>query len=300
MLLECVVNVSEGRDSPVLRALDAAAGRVLLDRHSDADHHRSVLTLVGSPDEVEGAVRDLANVAVSRLDLRTHQGVHPRLGVLDVVPFVGFDEPEGSEGPLRPVAADRPDLTGARDRFGAWAGHELGLPGFAYGPASGRGDGRGDYVTRTLPEVRREAFGVLPPDWGPPEPHPSAGAVAVGSRGVLVAYNLWLGGDRPGVARRLAAAIRGPGVRALGLVVGARLQVSCNLVDPLTAGPAAVYDRVAELARTLGDEVVGAELVGLLPAAVLERVPEDRWVELDLDAGATLEARLKDRSLRRR
>ncbi len=296
MLLECVVNVSEGRNEHLLAELDGVCGPSLLDRHTDPDHHRSVFTLAGPPAATERAARDLTRSAVDRVDLRHHRGAHPRFGVVDVVPFVGFDQPGAPGGPLRPLAADHPEVTGARDRFGAWAGQELALPAFAYGPSVGTGAG----AARTLPEVRRGAFQALRPDWGPSTPHPSAGAIAVGARGALVAYNLWLGAGRVASARAIASAIREPGLRALGLLVGTRVQVSCNLVDPFTLGPSVVYDRVAARAAELGDEVIGAELVGLLPAAVLRAVPEGRWAQLDLAEGSTIEARLEDASLRRR
>jgi glutamate formiminotransferase len=269
-VLECVVNVSEGRDPAVIAALAAAGGRWLLDVHSDAHHHRSVLTLAGGG--VEEAARAVAAEAVARLDLRTHDGVHPRLGVVDVVPFVPL---EGST---------MADAVAARDRFLAWAAADLGLPGFAYGPPPGR----------TLPEVRRSAFAELAPSAGPARPHPTAGAVCVGARPVLVAYNVWLA-DGVGVdeARRVAAAVRRPGaVRALGLDVGGRAQVSMNLVDPLGgAGPAEAFDAVRALVA-----VDGTELVGLVPAAVLEGVPRARWGELDLAPSRTIEARLEERA----
>ena len=248
----------------MLLALAAAAGGTLLDVHSDPYHHRSVLTLGGEPAAVEADARALAADAVARLDLRRHAGVHPRLGVVDVVPFVPL---EGST---------LADAVAARDRFLAWAATELGLPGFAYGPE------------RTLPDVRRRAFVDLAPDAGPSVPHETAGAVCVGAREVLVAYNVWLAeGADLALAREVARAVRGPSVRALGLDVGGRAQVSMNLVDPLVVGPAEAYDAVAALTG-----VAGAELVGLLPAAVLDRVPVSRWPELDLDGARTIESRL--------
>ena len=263
-----MVNVSEGRDGMVIAALAAAGGACVLDVHSDPHHHRSVLTLAGDGEEVEGATRAVAAEAVARLDLRTHQGAHPRLGVVDVVPFV----------PLEGSTMD--DAVAARDRFLQWAGDELALPGFSYGPE------------RTLPDVRRTAFASLAPSAGPPTPHPTAGAVCVGARPVLVAYNVWLaGGVGVDEARRVAAAMRVPGaVRALGLDVGGRAQVSMNLVDPGRIGPAAAYDAVQALAA-----VDGAELVGLLPEAVLAPIPPERWDELDLGPSRTIEARLADR-----
>ncbi|HUR18203.1 MAG TPA: hypothetical protein VMZ51_04615 [Acidimicrobiales bacterium] len=261
-MLECVVNVSEGRDAAVIEALRQAGGPSLLDVHSDADHHRSVLTLAGGG--LEEAVRRVAAAAVSAIHIGIHEGVHPRMGAVDVVPFA----------PL--VGSDLADAVAARDRFAEWAAVELSVPCFLYGPE------------RTLPELRRSAFAGLVPHTGPPQPHPTAGAIAVGARPVLVAYNLWLAsGATLEQARDVARAIRGPAVRALGLRVHGAVQVSCNLVDPLVFGPEAAYDAVA--ARV---PVARAELVGLAPEAVVSAVPAGRRPELDLDSPRTIEARL--------
>jgi glutamate formiminotransferase len=257
-LLECVVNVSEGADAPRIARIAAAAGGALLDVHSDPHHNRSVLTLVG-----EEAPRRVAAEAVALLDLGEHTGVHPRIGVVDVVPFV----------PL--AGATLADAEAARDRFLAWAATELGVPGFAYGRE------------RTLPEVRRRAFRDLAPDAGPPHPHPTAGAVAVGAREVLVAWNVWLARPDRERAREVAATVRGPHVRALGLAVGDRVQVSMNLISPLVVGPAEAWDAV-----TAHEAAAGAELVGLVPASVLDRTDPERWSQLDLDPERTIEARL--------
>lgn len=265
-LLECVVNISEGRDSSLLDELVAACGGDLLDVHVDPHHHRSVFTLVG-----ERAPRSLATCAVELLDLRHHHGVHPRLGVVDVVPFVALD-------------GDPQRARHARDAFATWAGQELDLPCFLYGDE------------RSLPEVRREAFGSLKPDAGPGEANPSAGACAVGNRGVLVAYNLWLPRGDLTAARAIARDIRSPAVRALGLQVGDRVQVSMNLVDPGVFGPADAFDTVAALAPLHNSRVTGAELVGLVPRVVLDAVAPQRWNELDLAADRTIEARLAQRS----
>ncbi len=328
-MLECVINISEGRDLELIATVASSAGAALLDVHSDPDHHRSVLTLAGPAASVQEAARSVAAAAVARLDLRTHRGVHPRIGVLDVVPFVALRRPsrptpaarglsaewtgvrEGSylvPGPLR-------DAVLARDRFAAWAGAVLGLPGFLYGPE------------RSLPELRRSAWRDLRPDTGPDLPHPTAGAAAIGARPVLVAYNLWLTPGAPlDVARQVARQVRGPGVRALGLAVGGggRVQVSVNLTDPWQIGPGRLHDSVAAaldrapLDRVAPEPPVGlrsrgrsgggddararrpglvgidrAELVGLLPAGVLAAEAPHRWPELGLDPGATIEARLE-------
>ena len=256
-MLECVVNISEGRDQQAIDHIAAAAGPALLDVHTDADHNRSVLTLLG-----EDAPREVARRAVDLLDLRTHDGVHPRIGVVDVVPFVPLD------------GASFADAIAARDRFCTWAADELGVPCFRYGPE------------RTLPDVRRTAFVEVAPDTGPPHPHRTAGAMAVGARPVLIAYNVWLHDVDLARARELARELRGPAVRALGLQVGAEVQVSMNLIDPMVLGPDAVYDRIAA-----AESVSRAELVGLVPRAVLDTVDPARWLELDLSAERTIEAR---------
>ena len=271
--LECVINVSEGRDRTRIANLTEAAGPSVLDVHSDADHHRSVLTLCGPPATVEEAARSQARAAVSLIDLRRHAGAHPRFGAIDVVPWVAL------EGwPLSP--GDEAEALAARDRFARWAGEELELPAFAYGPH------------RSLPQVRRAAWREAAPEYGPPEPHPTAGAVAVGARPVLIAYNLWLAESDLERARRVAAQLRGPALRTLGLPVGAAVQVSCNLIDPWRLGPGAVYDAVAAHAH-----IERAELVGLLPRRVLAAEPRHRWGELGLDDSATIEARLEQAGL---
>jgi glutamate formiminotransferase len=249
MVLVSPVNVSEGRPGPALDAILDAARPSTLDVHWDLHHNRSVITVL-DPYPLTGA-------AVARLDIRDHAGAHPRFGVVDVVPFVPF------------AGSTMDDAVVARDAFVAWLADELGVPSAAYGP-----DGP------SLPELRRD---VLPKMAS----HPTAGVVAVGARGPLVAYNLWVDVDLA-TARATARAVRSPAVRALGLAVGDRVQVSMNLVDPLVVGPGAAYDAVAAQVP-----VVGAELVGLVPQAVLEAEPEDRWAQLDLRADRTVEARLR-------
>lgn len=257
-VLECVINISEGRDSAVLDVVAAAAGKSLLDIHTDPHHHRSVFTVIG-----EEAARAVTAAAVSRIDLRTHAGVHPRIGAVDVVPFV----PLGS--------STMQDAVLARDRFCGWASAELGIPCFTYGPE------------RTLPQVRRGAFTGLSPNTGPGEPHPSAGAIAVGARPLLVAYNVWLRDADLALARLVATEIRSPHLRTLGLAVGDRVQVSMNLVSPAEVGPADAADAVSALVP-----IAGCELVGLVPRFVLDAVKPSRWAELDLAAERTIEARL--------
>jgi glutamate formiminotransferase / 5-formyltetrahydrofolate cyclo-ligase len=277
VILECVANVSEGRDDALLASLADRAGDTLLDLHRDHDHHRAVLTMAGPAGPLSEAARAVATTAVERLDLRAHAGAHPRLGVLDVVPFVPY---------LRggPPVRDLRAAVEARDAFARWLGDVLGVPSFLYGPLA-------HGTPRTLPEVRRHAFAGLAPDFGPASADPRTGATAVGARPVLVAYNVWV--SPPGVARVVAPQVRRPGLQALGLAVGERAQVSCNLVEPDVLGPAQAYDLVRALVREHGGSVEGAELVGLLPESVLAGVPAGRWPELGLSAGATVEARLR-------
>lgn len=269
-MLECVVNVSEGVSEVVLSGLRAAAGRSLLDVHADRHHNRAVFTLAGP--EVESAARAVTALAVSTIDLRAHAGAHPRLGVVDVVPFV----------PL--AGSTMPDAVAARDRFASWSANELAVPCFLYGPE------------RALPEIRRSAFASLAPDVGPSSPHPTAGAICIGARPVLIAYNVWLvPGTDVTVAAEIAAAVRSPAVRALGLDLEGLAQVSMNLVDWRAVGPGEAFDRVAELATAKGTSVSRAELVGLVPDEVLAAIPEDRWPRLGLSRGQTIEAALRKR-----
>jgi glutamate formiminotransferase / 5-formyltetrahydrofolate cyclo-ligase len=270
-VLECVVNISEGRDRDALDALARECGHRLLDIHRDPVHNRSVFTLLGTE-----APRRLTAAAVDRLSLPRHHGVHPRLGVVDVVPFV----------PLEGATID--DAVRARDEFANWAATDLGVPVFLYGPLPG-----GD--ERTLPEIRRRAFVDLAPDVGPATPHPTAGAVCVGARPFLIAYNVWLDATTPRVdVKRISDAVRGDGIRSLPLVDPGFAQVSMNLVDCDRVGPAEAYDRVCEKANDIGFDIDRAELVGLLPRSVLMRIPERRWRELDLAEDRTIEARISD------
>ena len=260
-MLECVINISEGRRPGVIAEIARTAGTDLLDVHTDPDHHRSVLTVVG-----ETAARAVARATIDRLDLRRHDGVHPRIGVLDVVPFVPLD------------GATFADAVAARNEMASWLAETFDLPCFLYGDE------------RSLPAVRRGAFVDLAPDVGPRAPHPTAGGCAVGARRILVAYNVWLADADLATARRIASELRCPEVRTLGLQVGEEVQVSMNLVDPTVVGPAAVYDAVRERAQPSR-----AELVGLVPEAVLQAVAADRWDELDLGPERTIEARLRAR-----
>lgn len=265
-MLEAVPNVSEGRDDERIAQIGAAyAARArLLDTHSDADHHRSVFTLVAEEDAlVDSLVAGTAR-AVELVDLRAHDGIHPRVGAVDVVPLVALD-------PSRSGAADGAALATA-ERIG----RELGIPVFLYGRIAG---GRRPAFFRRggLHELAaRVASGELEPDAGPRELDPRSGATLVGSRDPLVAYNLELDTHELEVAREIARAVREssgglPGVQAIGLRLprAGRIQVSMNLVD-LDATPLHdVVRRVETEARQRGARVTGGELVGLVPERVL-------------------------------
>jgi glutamate formiminotransferase len=294
-VLECVVNISEGRRPDVVAAVAAACGPVLLDVHTDPDHHRSVLTLAGPADQVAEAALALAREAVERIDLSAHTGVHPRLGAVDVVPFVPL-----ASGPDATASAGR-GLEGAGVVARRWSERvaaELQVPVFLYGAADSAG--------RSLPEVRREAFRGRKPDFGPPQPHPTAGAMAVGARPVLVALNCELAPGGEGteadlaVAREVATQVRErdgglSGVRALGFALASRgrAQVSMNLTDLAATGVEAACEAVRRAARGRGGDVTAVELVGLLPAAELERC-SDRFLSWSgLSPERTIEARLR-------
>ena len=261
-MLEAVPNFSEGRDEGVVDALRGALSSParLLDMHVDADHHRSVFTLVGEPDELVETL--LAGIACARerIDLRRHDGAHPRIGAADVVPIV-------------PIKAG--DLERAKEVAGVLArrvGDELSLPVFLYGElAPGRGPA---FFRRGGPQElqRRIDVGELAPDFGPERLDASAGAVIVGARRPLIAFNVNLRGELT-AAKAVAAIVREsgggfPGVRALGLDLprAGVVQVSMNVEDWEAAALHEIVARIEEEAAAHGAEVVGSELVGLMPA----------------------------------
>lgn len=269
--LVCAANVSEGRDTFVLSALRAAAGGSLLDLHADPSHHRTVLTLGGPTPALLASIAELADTAIARVDLSRHHGVHPRFGALDVVPFAPFRE--GSLGAAIEAREAAVEVLVAR-----------GLPCFRYGPLP-------DGTVRTLPDVRRGAFAGLEPDAGPHTPHRTAGAVAVGAREPLVAWNAWLTGLSLSATRQLAAKVRSEHVRALGFQVDGATQVSCNLLSPARVTP---RDVAAQLRGLLprGASLERCEVVGLVPSAVLAAVPTTEWATLGLSAELDVEVRL--------
>lgn len=268
-MLETVPNFSEGRDpatvDALVRALGSAGARVA-DVHVDADHHRCVLTAFGSSSELAAGLENAVAVAVERIDLRTHEGVHPRVGacdVLPVVPLAGLVPGGGDERDAQALASD------VAARIGG-----LGVPVIRYGSGAERGAEFAGAVRTggAAGLAARLASGELRPHAGPAEPHMSAGAVLVGVRDVLVAFNVDLATDDLHIARRIAGTIREragglPGVRALGLPLAraGRVQVSTNAEQWRSCGPGQILLAVAECAAAAGVRIARCELVGLAP-----------------------------------
>lgn len=288
--LLAVPNVSEGRDPARIAALEGAfvRGVSLLDRHSDPDHNRTVLTLAGeAPPLRESLVRG-AEAAIEAIDMTAHEGVHPAIGALDVCPVVWLD-PAGRAAACA-EAIEVADLIGA-----------LGVPVFLYGTLASGPDRveRAHFRNGGLAELwlRMEA-GELHPDRGPELPHRTAGATLVTARPPLAAFNVELDSGDLDLARSVAAKLREsggglPGVRAIGLPLAAgHAQVSANVHDPLAVPLGQVVERVRALAAPLGARPVEAELVGLVPEAALDGYPDDVPIRGFDPALQTIEQRL--------
>jgi glutamate formiminotransferase len=257
MLIQCVPNFSEGRRQDVIKSIAEAASSVsgarLVDWSSDRDHNRMVATLVGEPAAVSQAVLAAAAVAIDRIDMRSHKGVHPRMGAIDVIPVV----------PLRDIEME------ACARIAREIGREIAgrhdVPVFLYDEAS--------VDKRPIPDVRRKAFIDLLPDFGPTSPHPTAGATLVCARKPMIAYNIVLDVADPAAARTIARELRNGGVahfrgvRALGLRLPSRhmTQVSINIVDPDASPIGSVFAYVLNRSRELGVNVLESELIGAMP-----------------------------------
>jgi glutamate formiminotransferase/glutamate formiminotransferase/formiminotetrahydrofolate cyclodeaminase len=284
--LESVPNFSEGRDAATIDAIGAALGQYarVLDLHADADHNRSVFTLVGSEDELADALVAGIRVAAERIDLRRHEGAHPRIGAADVVPLV----------PVVPEDLDR--AAAAARTIGARVGDELGLPVFLYAPPE-RGPA---FYRRGGPAALQQRLddGELAPDFGPARLDERAGGVILGARRPLIAFNVNLRGDLS-VAREVAAVVREkgggfPGVRALGLDLprAGLVQVSMNVEDWEAAALHDIVERIAAEAEARGAEVAGSELVGLMPAGAAAAAAGAMLRIEGFDASRVLETRL--------
>jgi glutamate formiminotransferase len=289
--LESVPNFSEGRDAATIEAIGAALGGGgvrLLDVHADADHHRSVFTLVGDDAALVGALVAGIACARERIDLRAHDGAHPRVGAADVVPLV----------PIRREDMERAQA--AALVLGERVGEELGVPVFLYGES---GAGRGPaFFRRGGPEElqRRVDAGELAPDFGPARLDARAGAVLVGARRPLIAFNVNLRGSLE-VAREVAALVRESGggfsgVRALGLDLprAGVVQVSMNVEDWEAAALHEIVARIDVEAGARGAEVLGSELVGLMPAGAAAAAAGSALRIAGFDARHVLELRLLD------
>ena len=270
-VIECVPNVSEGRRSDVVARMADAIREVrgvrLLDFSSDASHNRSVFTLAGDAAGVEAAVMALFERAIADIDLRTHRGEHPRMGAVDVVPFV----------PIEGVTMD--ECVALAKRVGAAVVERFKIPVYLYEEAST------NPARKNLEDIRRGEFEGLAakmategwaPDFGPREPHPSAGAAVIGARMALIAYNINLATDRLDVAKKIAAAIRQSSggyryVKAAGFKLEDRgiVQVSMNLTNYEKTPIFRVFETVKREAERYGVSILESEIVGLVPSAAL-------------------------------
>ncbi|HWF86900.1 MAG TPA: glutamate formimidoyltransferase [Vicinamibacterales bacterium] len=295
MLVECIPNVSEGRRPEVVAAMAAAITAVpgvrLLDCSSDASHHRSVFTLAGDANGVAEAVMALFERAVADIDLRTHRGEHPRIGAVDVVPFVPIEGMTMAEC----VALAKQVGAAVADRF-----H---VPVYLYEEAST------NPARKNLEDIRRGEFEGLAakmasegwtPDFGPATPHPTAGAAVIGARMPLIAYNINLATDRLDVAKKIAASIRQSSggyryVKAAGFRLDSRgiVQVSMNLTNYEKTPIFRVFETVKREAARYGVAVLESEIVGLIPSAALNAAAEYYLQIADFNADQVLENKLR-------
>jgi glutamate formiminotransferase / 5-formyltetrahydrofolate cyclo-ligase len=275
-IIECIPNVSEGRRADVVDAIAAAIRGVpgvrLLDHSSDPSHNRSVFTIAGDAGPIKAAVLAMYERAVPAIDLRTHTGEHPRLGAIDVVPFVKI------EGVTMAACVE------LAKEVGAEVAARFGVPVYLYEEASA------DPARRNLEDIRRGEFEGLAakmaskgwaPDYGPAAPHPSAGASVIGARMPLIAYNINLNTDRLDVAKKIAAAIRHSSggfrfVKAAGFELKDRgiVQVSMNLTNYEKTPMFRVFETVKREAERYGVTILESEIVGLIPAAALNAAAE--------------------------
>jgi glutamate formiminotransferase len=293
-LLECVPNFSEGRTQGTIDAIRASLGRpgvTLLDVQSDADHNRSVFTLIGGADDLIESVLAGIKTASERIDLREHEGAHPRLGATDVVPFV----------PLTNTTIE--EAAAVAYRLGERVAAELNIPVYFYEDAAKSPD------RRNLEQVRRKGFEELRdvievddtrvPDLGPRAVHPSAGAVVIGARRPLIAYNIYLATKDVSVAQNIARAIRHSTgglryVKALGFDIPERgcVQVSMNLTNYKRSSIARVFQMVKDEADSYGVAITDSEVVGMVPAQALFDVARHYLRMHSLSDGQVLEMRL--------
>jgi glutamate formiminotransferase len=293
--LECVPNVSEGRHPEVVARLAGAAASVpgvrLLDISSDPDHNRSVLTLAGDADGLHASLLALYEAALAEIDLTRHQGVHPRVGAVDVAPFVPL-----GDTPMEAAVV-------AAERLAAAVAARFGLPVYLYERAARRPE------RRLLSEIRGGGFEGFPakiadpawlPDHGPARVHPTGGVTVIGARFFLIAFNVVLDTADVGIARAIARRVREsggglPAVRALGVYLASRgrAQVSMNLVDYRRTPVWTAFERVRREAEALGTRVVESEVIGLVPEEAALGVVRDALQLPGFTPGSVLEGRLR-------
>ena len=295
-IVECVPNFSEGRKTETVARLAQAISSVptacVLDTHIDPDHNRSVITFVAAPELVVAAAFGAVKLAADLIDMRQHQGVHPRLGATDVLPFI----------PISGVTMD--DCVALAHTAGERIARELSIPVFFYEHAALKPDRVNlEDVRRGALELLREQIAVKPertPDVGPLMVHESAGAIAVGARPFLIAFNVNLKSRDVSLARAIARVVRArhgglPFVKALGFELSTRglVQVSMNLVNYEITGMARAYDAVRNEAARVGVEVFSTEIVGLVPKKALDTEAEYFKKLENLTADKILENRLQ-------
>jgi glutamate formiminotransferase / 5-formyltetrahydrofolate cyclo-ligase len=294
-IIESVPNISEGRNSALItgitNALGAITGARVLDVQSDPSHHRSVLTLAGERAPLKQAVLRLYEEAIAAIDLRQHRGEHPRLGAVDVCPFIPIE------------GASMADCVELAREVAAEVAERFGVPVFLYEEAASAP------ARRNLEDIRRGEFEGLPakmrlpewaPDFGPAAPHPSAGATVIGARMPLIAYNINLATDRLDVARKIASGIRMSSggfrfVKAMGIELKDRevVQVSMNLTNYEKTPIFRVFEVVKREAARYGVNVLESEIVGLVPSAALMQAAE-YYLQLEgFSAGQVLENKLR-------
>lgn len=299
-LVECVPNISEGRDQVVIAKLVAGVQTIphvaLLDVHVDPDHHRSVFTMVGEPGAMATVLFGLVRDAQQLIDIRQHQGEHPRIGVVDVVPWVPFQ------------GVTMEDCVSYANEFGARIGQELEIPVFLYEQAGNSS------VRVKLEVIRRGGLAALgtcmetdnewQPDYGPPVIHPTAGAIAVGVRFFLIAFNVVLKSNNLVVAGKIAKAIRTSNggllsLKAMGVLLASRklVQVSMNLTDFREMSLRMAFEAVAREARRYDIEVLESELVGLVPQAAWDDHILNDLKLTPMESDPIIESRLKKSSV---
>jgi len=297
LLLESVPNFSEGRNAETIAALRSSLetpGISILDVHADADHNRSVFTLVGDPAALVDALFAGIRTALDRIDLRRHEGAHPRLGAADVVPFVPLLDTPMEEA-----------LRAARS-LGERVSRELNLPVYFYEEAATSPERTNlERIRRKGFEELRDAIGSDPdraPDLGPAEIHPSGGAIVIGARGPLIAYNIYLNTSNLAVAQAIAKMVRHSSgglryVKALGLDIPERgcVQVSMNLTHFQRSAIHTVFEMVRSAAEAHGVAVTDSEIVGLVPAAALLDTAKHYLRMHDFALGQVLELRLLEK-----